>query len=211
MTIKAEKHKRTFLLCFAVMLLSVCMATVSNAAAVEWNSGIITLPNGEIASAGRVTGLAFITGALGTANSLWGVSAYDLYVASKTDSPLSNVPISVWDKGDTWMRTGTSDANGRVVISDGISGLSEFATILYTCVVDNQEYYMAVDGGFNQTSYLLEIYHRTNNLASYGTWVVGNSIPEPTSGLLLIIGLSALALRRKNQDVRMKRRITNEP
>lgn len=201
MIINAEKHKRIFLLRFAVVLLSACMVTVSNAAAVEWSSGIIKLPNGETASAGNVTGLAFITGALGTANSLWDIGAYDLYVASKTESPLSNIPISVWDKGDTWTRTGTSDANGRVVISDGISGLSEFATILYTCVVGGREYYMAVDGGFNQTSWLLEIYHRTDNLASYGTWAVGDPIPEPTCGLLLLVGISILALtRHKNTN-----------
>lgn len=103
--------------------------------------------------------------------------------------------------------TGTSDA-GKIVLGDGVNysnGTSVYAALVYETKVGGVDYYIANLGDYTAKSAAKTVLDFATYELGAGTSGTENAItgwtaaaiPEPTSGLLLLLGMAGLALKRK--------------
>ena len=178
-----------------IMCVAVAAACVANAAAIQWGSGNVYLSDGTT-KAGKddVTAILWES----TTDAYSGLSAADLYAAKDNTSSITGYAKSqnTTALGAVNLKSGTSYASGTDV----------YCAILY---VNNKEGgYIASFGQATAGTTQVNISDMTvYNGGSLGgtprgpaidksTW--GN-VPEPTSGLLLLVGAGMLALRRKRK------------
>lgn len=102
-------------------------------------------------------------------------------------------------------------ANGNATGTIGAGTYTSFMVLLDGATADDASNYVLIAGGAKQTvdvgastakatfaaMNVSEIVNNTANWKSYGGG--GGDVPEPTSGLLLLIGGAMLALRRKQK------------
>lgn len=201
--------KTKMLLLFAALSLTFC----SSAATVTWTSGQIILPNGKVAGAGDVMGYVLYT----TDDFVHKVSYYDKIHAGTTKKtgealvPYNNTYTDV----SFFIGQGTSDANGQINVE--ATGLktsndpnnernNQWAKVYYVCIQDGYEYYKEINGSHYATG---PSYMNYENLASQGVWKRGyavegwepppETIPEPTSGMLMLAGIALVCLRRSSR------------
>ncbi len=109
--------------------------------------------------------------------------------------------------------SGTVAANGSAITTFGTSGksLGEGTYESFYVIFDSasptagESKYALVSGGANQTKTFTataaSVTFAAGNQSSYlndaANWKPYGSIPEPTSGLLMLVGLAGLALRRR--------------
>lgn len=191
--------KRSMVVTF---VLSMCLS--GSAAIFSWESGVIMLPNGQIAGMGDVKGMAWAN-----YSNVW--STREMFALSDSafyDAVRSGDPSSLIGKGGLYeiTQSAVSDATGTCDIEDlNMAPCSQWAVVLYTCVIDGQEYYKRVNASNYRTGpststdpLMQQVYSkRYTQLASYSDWKLGYAVPEPSSGLLVFIGFATLALRRR--------------
>ena len=201
----------------------VCAAAMSQAASVTWNSGTIVLPSGEEAKEkGDATGYLFVMnstqyGAMQAAiaaysGDLTGAGAIASYVLATefeknegaslfgatvytSGTSLTTGQRNMTDKGDLY-GTGTSGTKKIYTTGD-----TAYAAIIYTTEETGDMMYL---GNYGQTTLASSSNATVNNMALYmegnGTAKVATSwqsVPEPTSAMLLLLGVAGLALKRK--------------
>lgn len=172
------------------------MATtiVANAAAITWNSGAIKLANGSAAGAGDVTAYLFVIDA----------SAYSSLLVNTTGATLTD---AVWASygSDLASAKATQESvkkGNKANLSDPTdyaSGKTAYAAIIY---VDKDGSYMGNIGAYTFDS---ASDWTVDGMASFiGGGTSGTStawstaaVPEPTSGMLMLLGMAGLALKRK--------------
>ena len=178
-----------------IMFVAVAAACVANAAAIQWGSGNVYLSDGTT-KAGKddVTAMLWES----TSDIYSGLSGADLYAAKDTPSSISGYAKSqnTTALGAVNLKSGTSYASGTDV----------YSAILY---INNKEGgYIASFGhataGTTQINVSdMSVYNGGSYGGTHGAAVDksnwGNSAPEPTSGLLLLVGAGMLALRRKRK------------
>lgn len=168
-------------------------AVAAQAASIKWQSGVM-YPEGSTTKygAGAVTGYLYVIdattyGNLDFSTSAGASAAYATYKAKTADV------------------TGTSAKTGIVTLeSTGLNnGDTQYAVIIYEAG-DPANY--IITKGYDTINTL----GQQANIASTSMWNSGNAssgwapaagggTPEPTSGLLLMIGAGVLALRRRVQ------------
>jgi len=174
-----------------ITVAAMTVAAVSQAASVAWG-GAISQPDGEtelaantaaylVYSSSEITGAATFDGT-------------DLLNGSKEviASTVSTHTITAgeaagWDFGETYAKAG-SDVNGfyAVLISD--MGANPNYSI----------YYAGEVSGTTPTSSTTSItLDWSDGYLTQGGYTVAGAVPEPTSGLLLLLGVAGLALRRR--------------
>ena len=180
------------LLIMAAMLAS---AVVANAAAVSWSSSSMTLPSGSAAGT-AVTGYLFIVDA----------TTYGTYAAYADATKLSDAVYSAY-KGSLDSGYDAKGATKKSIakLSDGVeysSGDTVYAVLLYTTTQDAKDYWMGNYGTVTLESSQDQTVSQLGNFLGGDTngtataWSTA-AVPEPTSGLLLLLGMAGLALKRK--------------
>ncbi len=190
-----------------IALFAIATAGVLQAASVTWTIGSVYGPDGENKPAtGTYTAYLFVTE---------NTTDVTLTTAAKA-SVLAALEASDWDAFTNY--AAISKTNTNLGIWGGATGLggdnaNEFSTgsfSAFAVILDNTDpskagNYLLVNGGDEQTVTIKSSTAAQNILFGHQqsiTQGAGNSwvpIPEPTSGLLLLMGMGVLALRRKQK------------
>ena len=186
-----------------IALAVAAMAAIGNAAAVNWDAGTVLDPNGATANK-SVTGYLFVLTAdqYSTLN-----TAYASATGSSAGEKMAN---TVWgaygDKlGDAYA-SGTTSKKGALILTDDSkaygAGDSAYAAILYTYGTgDDLKYIGNIGTATFESAMDVDVNGMALNLFGSSTggataWTAA-AVPEPTSGLLLLLGMAGLALKRK--------------
>lgn len=168
-----------------LILVAVAMiAAVSQAAAVGWSlMGAATYGSGnyDIFVIGQkgVTGTAQIAALVeaGTA-----VSSYAFYEGSVTSAGVATVPYTTSGKTITYSGSGTDTYQAFAVLWTSDGSKASYTSVA-SITMDN-----------DATSKTFAFGNQSSNLANNQFTV---NVPEPTSGLMLLLGVAGLALKRK--------------
>ena len=189
-----------------IVCVAVAMAAVAQAANVNWSITNVYSPSD---SASKVA-----AGSM----SAW------LFVTANSTDVTTGIPVTtkaavqaVLDSGDlTGLSNlaaahGANTAVGNIAGATGLTGFSSGTISAFAVVVDSTdlasaENYFLVSGGAEKTATftsatgmkMLAWGDQTSYTTAAGAWTsTTTSVPEPTSGLLMLIGMAGLALRRK--------------
>ena len=174
-----------------MMLAGAMLASLTvSAASVTWSSGTITLQGGTQAGKGDVTAYLFEL----TQTQYDALTADKVYDTYKDSLASADATKSSTSKGAANL-AGKTDTYG--------SGDTAYAAILY--VSKNGDYAIGNLASYTFTSSMdaevanLSIYEGGKAANGPISWASTTSVPEPTSGLLLLVGAGMLALRRKRK------------
>ena len=173
-----------------MMLVGAMLASLSvSAAAVTWSSGTITLQGGTQAGKGDVTAYLFeLTktqyDAL-TADKVYDTYKDSLASADATKSSTAKGVANLLGKTSTYGQGDTAYAAILYVSSDSSYAIGNLASYTFESSMDGSVANLSIyEGG-----------KAANGPVSWAS----TSAPEPTSGLLLLMGAGMLALRRKRK------------
>lgn len=176
-------------------------AVVSNAATIKWSTGAMSLPDGATYSKGTTTAYLYsLTQA-----------QFDAIVSTWNDGTGADMSKSVSSYITANSLAAEASANNKAGGKTTISGTSTYATgataygaifIDYTGT-DGKKYVFG-----NIASAYIENGEMDVDVLSLGSFVFGDTntmstaaawypVPEPTSGLLMLLGMAGLALRRR--------------
>ena len=176
-----------------IMLAVVAMAVVANAAAVQWYSGTIYRAGDAAGADGAKAGLNHVTAYL------YALTAAEYTAAQSMDTATLYTTYSA----KTATVTANSKGNGVANISQTVADASgmHYGLVLYVDTTnanlpDGKDAFVKaalasadVGGSVNIT-----VSNMITTSAVSSTWT---AVPEPTSGLLMLVGLAGLALRRR--------------
>ena len=182
-----------------------CAAVLANAATVKWASGAVQTP-GE---GGALSGTKL------TSSSGYTLKMYAFESLSAISYDAGDI-FAWYDKGATGQFKGLSAISGTVNM--GASSTIATATGALAPAVDGTTVYAAVlfvleDATSGEAKWYMEnaaskasakaVVNQSNLALKVGgtgaatVWTQASSIPEPTSGVLMLLGMAGLALRRR--------------
>lgn len=175
-----------------VLAAAVVASVAANAAAVSWNSGTIKLPSGVNAKATVVASLFIID-----------ATTYAAYAAYTDATKLSDDIYAAYKGADAAKsQTSTTKSLANILYGDYSAGDSVYAVLPYTTTENETAYWMGNYGSVTLESAQdvsvgqLANFLGGNTAAGATAWSTA-AVPEPTSGLLILLGMAGLALKRK--------------
>jgi hypothetical protein len=194
-----NKMKKLMIACFAMAI-----AAVAQAATVNWTITNVYSPSDSTSKA-----------AVGS------MSAW-LFVTANSTDVTTGIPVTtlaavqtVLDSGDLTGLSSLAAAHGTNAAAGGFSGatgltgfssgtLTAFAVVVDSTDLASAENYFLVGGGATKDATFTSATGAKTMLwgsqasitQAAGGWT-STSVPEPTSGLLMLLGMAGLALRRK--------------
>jgi hypothetical protein len=186
---KKEKIKMKKIM---IALAVVAMAAVSQAASIKWNSGTINNQAGVKANGSTSLVTAY----------LYSVTADQYATFAGMDAGAIYAEAQKGTYG-TAVATKATGSLGSANITQTVTGGSADAPVTYYGLIlyvdeksdTTKPYVMA---SYNTATFKDDGQVSFSNLAnSSGDWTA--AVPEPTSGLLLLLGVAGLALRRKQK------------
>lgn len=180
------------------MILAACgmLAAVSHAAAVGWSLAGATNYKGDayqffVIGQNGATSIATITALLDAGSD---TSAY-AFGSGTISATAGNALVSAANSGKT-LDSGATYSSFFVVFDTATltAGTTKYAVVSEATGLTQSPSATAAQMTFvggNQATFL----NNTSNWKSFGT---SSSVPEPTSGLLMLLGMAGLALRRKH-------------
>ena len=184
-----------------IVAAAACVAAFANAATVAWNSGTMTDHTGTaLSAAGQVTAYLFTIDA----------TTYNSYLAKSG----ADISTGLWDAYGEKLGSATASqantyskkAGGAANISaiDATADTPVYAALLYVDTRGEDTYFMGNVATMNWSGVgdpkvgSLSLAIGGDLITSPGatSWQTA-AVPEPTSGLLLLIGMAGLALRRR--------------
>ena len=176
-----------------ILAAAVVASVAANAAAVEWGAGTITRFDDSTANK-NVTGYLFAIAA----------ADYTSYAAMDATTLSKTIYADYKDSLSSAVATGTATKKGALTLTgiDATAGTPVYAAILYVDGV-NSDYVMGNVAtvtwsgvGFPGIDNLSVTKLGEGSGAGATAWATA-AVPEPTSGLLLLLGIAGLALKRK--------------
>ncbi len=187
-------------------LMIICVATlitaVAQAATVNWTISNVYSPSDSTAkvAAGSMSAWLFVT-----ANSTDVTTGIPVTTLAAVQSVLDSGDLS--GLSSLAAAHGSNTAAGNVVGSTGLTGFSSGSLTAFAVVVDStdlasaENYFLVSDGATKSVTFTsatgakaLIWGDQTSYTQGAGKW---SAVPEPTSGLLMLLGMAGLALRRK--------------
>ena len=187
-------------------LMIICVATlitaVAQAATVNWTISNVYSPSDATAkvAAGSMSAWLFVT-----ANSTDVTTGIPVTTLAAVQSVLDSGDLS--GLSSLAAAHGSNTAAGNVVGSTGLTGFSSGSLTAFAVVVDStdlasaENYFLVSDGATKSVTFtsatgakVLLWGDQTSYTQGAGKW---SAVPEPTSGLLLLLGMAGLALKRK--------------
>ncbi len=186
----------------AVLCATVALTAVTQAATINWGMGNVYEPGTTTKVAvGAYTAYLFVTSSTLDTHTITTLSDVQTYLAAGNFSDA--VALSSASKANNLAGQWSQDTYlGNFDAGDSVTA---FAVILNSTAPETATQYMlaisgtgGVEGGTLTQSFTAATGSKTFAFGSQAnnTW---HSVPEPTSGLLLLLGMGALALRRKQK------------
>ena len=182
-------------------------AVVANAATVSWGAGTLYTPASTAGGFSTTTAKATVSGSLYILTE----TQYNTFLASYTADGNMEAVYKYFTSGDgketAATKTGTSASrtSALTMTTDASVGDTVYGAVIYTTTATFEgvatDFYIAnigtgtvgADSGLTIGN-LSSVYLGGNSTASTGGW---QTVPEPTSGLLMLLGMAGLALKRK--------------
>ena len=172
------------------MLAAVAVAACTQAASVSW-----TCTNVKDGSGNPINGIAYFVNAADLSQS----AAKAFTKASDWTTALSGAYS--WSPTDAGKYTSAAVDNATLGLTDATASSAYLVIFDTAAITDTSHYYMTEVKNFDtyggtETASVKWGSQSTASQAA-GAWTSVSPVPEPTSGLLMLIGMAGLALRRK--------------
>ena len=180
------------------------LAAVSvNAAAVTWESGVVFGPsdaNGTISA----TSTYKLADSSTASMYLFLIDSAENYAAVQSAGAYATYKDSL-ASADATTSTLSSSKFATLTTEGHAASETVYAAILFTYNDGNKDWYLenyaTVDindlGADGKVSTLARYIGGNKTAGQLASWSSASSVPEPTSGLLMLLGMAGLALRRK--------------
>lgn len=195
-----------------VAAVAIVGAVLAHGASVAWNITNVNGPNGSALGTG-VAYVFFVEQSTGRADtSAWAglkEKGAATMLAALADANFSytsadiNVDAGTWTYNATTAGAANVKTNGQLGL-DGLTKYSVYAVIFDSTTVTDASKYMVTTAASASSTYddaagTTKTFTIGSQATTSATWyAVGtSSVPEPTSGLLMLLGVAGLALKRK--------------